>query len=73
MLRLHASATRKIRVPSIDQLFNTSSGNPDLRSEHANGVDVGADYKARDDIERRPLGVHHARARLHRAAVRVAF
>lgn len=44
-LRLHASATRKIRVPSIDQLFNTSSGNPDLRSEHANGVDLGADYR----------------------------
>jgi outer membrane cobalamin receptor len=44
-LRLHASVTRKIRVPSIDQLFNTSSGNADLRSEHANGVDVGIDYR----------------------------
>ena len=67
-LRLHASATRKIRVPSIDQLFNTSSGNPDLRAEHAYGVDAGADYRlgtassvgvsvfsthARDFIERR--------------------
>jgi vitamin B12 transporter len=44
-LRLHASATRKIRVPSIDQLFNTSSGNATLRSEHAYGVDAGADYR----------------------------
>jgi outer membrane receptor protein involved in Fe transport len=44
-LRLRASATRKIRVPSIDQLFNTSSGNPSLRSERANAVDVGADYE----------------------------
>jgi outer membrane cobalamin receptor len=44
-LRLHASATSKIRVPSIDQLFNTSTGNPELRSEHANGVDVGASYR----------------------------
>lgn len=44
-LRVHASATRKVRVPSIDQLFNTSSGNPNLRSEHANGVEVGADYQ----------------------------
>ena len=35
---------RKIRVPSIDQLFNTSAGNP-MRAERANGVDVGADYK----------------------------
>jgi outer membrane receptor protein involved in Fe transport len=44
-LRLHASATRKIRVPSIDQLFNTSAGNEALRSEHAHGVDVGAEYR----------------------------
>ena len=44
-LTLHASATRKIRVPSIDQLFNTASGNPDLKAEHAYGVDAGADYR----------------------------
>jgi outer membrane cobalamin receptor len=44
-LRLHASASRKIRVPSIDQLFNTSSGNAALGSEHTNGVEVGADYR----------------------------
>ena len=43
-LRLRASASRKIRVPSIDQLFNTSSGTPALRSERANGVEAGADY-----------------------------
>jgi len=43
--RVHASAARKIRVPSIDQLFNTSSGNPALRSEHANTADVGADFR----------------------------
>ena len=72
-LRLHASAARKIRVPSIDQLFNTSSGNPALRSEHANSVDVGAEYRvaastlglsvfsthARDFIER-PSGLPFA-------------
>ena len=44
-MRLHASATRKIRVPSIDQLFNTSSGNAALQSEHSYGVEVGADYR----------------------------
>jgi outer membrane cobalamin receptor len=44
-LKLHASATRKIRVPSIDQLFNTAAGNPDLRAEHSYGVDGGADYR----------------------------
>jgi len=43
-LRLHASITRKIRLPSIDQLFDTSAGNPRLRAERANGVDAGADY-----------------------------
>ena len=68
VMRLRGSAARKIRVPSIDQLFNTSSGNAALRSEHAYGVDVGADYRlgavsevtvsafateARDFIERR--------------------
>lgn len=44
-MRLRASATRKIRVPSIDQLFNTSSGNGALRPEHAYSVDIGADYR----------------------------
>jgi iron complex outermembrane receptor protein len=44
-VRLRASAARKIRVPSIDQLFNTLSGNPALRSEHASAADVGADYR----------------------------
>lgn len=68
-LRVHASATRKIRVPSIDQLFNTSSGNPALHSERATAGEVGAEYRlgatssvglsafatdAHDFIERRP-------------------
>ena len=44
-LRLHASATRKIRLPSIDQLYSTSAGNPALRPERAYGVDVGADQR----------------------------
>jgi outer membrane cobalamin receptor len=44
-IRLRASATRKIRVPSIDQLFNTSSGNAALGAEHAYSVDAGADYR----------------------------
>ncbi len=44
-LRLHASATRKIRVPSIDQLYSTTAGNPALRAERAYGVDVGADQQ----------------------------
>jgi len=44
-LRLHASATRKIRVPSLEQLYSASTGNPDLRPERAYGVDVGADQQ----------------------------
>ena len=46
-LKLRASATRKVRVPSIDQLFDASAGNPELRAEHAYGVDAGADYQLR--------------------------
>ena len=44
-LRLHASVTRKVRVPSIDQLYNASSGNPDLHAEHAYAIDAGADQQ----------------------------
>jgi len=44
-LKLHASASRKVRVPSIDQLYNTSSGNPSLHAEHAYAVDAGADQQ----------------------------
>jgi outer membrane cobalamin receptor len=40
-VRLHVSATRKIRFPSIDQLYNASSGNTGLVPEHAYGVDAG--------------------------------
>lgn len=44
-VRLRGSAARKVRVPSIDQLFNASSGNPSLRAEHAYSVDSGVDYR----------------------------
>jgi outer membrane cobalamin receptor len=44
-LKLRASATRKVRMPSIDQLYDTAAGNPELRAEHSYGVDVGADYR----------------------------
>ena len=68
-LRVYGSVTRKIRVPSIDQLFDTAAGNPELRAEHAYGVDAGVDYRlgkgstvgvslfdteARNFIERQP-------------------
>jgi outer membrane receptor protein involved in Fe transport len=48
-LRVHASASRKVRVPSIDQLFNVSTGNPSLRAEHAYTIDAGADYRMDDE------------------------
>jgi outer membrane cobalamin receptor len=44
-LRLHASMTRKVRVPSIDQLYGATAGNPALRSERAYGVDMGAERR----------------------------
>ena len=49
-LKLHASATRKVRVPSIDQLYNTSSGNPSLHAEHAYAVDAGADQQLTNGV-----------------------
>lgn len=44
-LRLHAAATRKIRVPSLEQLYSPASGNPSLKPEHANSIEVGADQR----------------------------
>lgn len=44
-LTLHASATRKVRVPSIDQLYSTSAGNPSLHAERAYAIDIGADQQ----------------------------
>jgi outer membrane receptor protein involved in Fe transport len=44
-LRLQASTTRKVRVPSIDQLYNTSAGNPALRPERSYGVEAGAEHR----------------------------
>jgi vitamin B12 transporter len=44
-VRVHASATRKIRVPSIDQLFSAAAGNPFLRSEHTYGLETGVEHR----------------------------
>ncbi len=40
-VRVHASGTRKIRFPSIRQLYDPSGGNPALRPERANEVEAG--------------------------------
>jgi vitamin B12 transporter len=42
-VRLHVSGTRKVRVPSIDQLYSSTAGNPRLRTERSYGVDAGVD------------------------------
>jgi vitamin B12 transporter len=42
-VRFRASATRKVRVPSIDQLYSATAGNPILRTERSYGVDAGVD------------------------------
>jgi outer membrane cobalamin receptor len=44
-LRLHASTTRKVRVPSIDQLYSTATGNASLRPERAYSLDAGAEHR----------------------------
>jgi vitamin B12 transporter len=44
-VRLYASTTRKVRAPSIDQLYSASAGNPSLHPERAYGVDAGAEMQ----------------------------
>ena len=43
-LSLHGSWTRKIRMPSIRNLFDASRGNPGLRPERMKGFEAGMDY-----------------------------
>jgi vitamin B12 transporter len=43
-LRLRAAAGRKIRMPSVRQLYDTLSGDPTLEAERAMTYEVGADY-----------------------------
>ena len=47
-VRLHASGTRKIRFPSIRQLYDVASGDLALQAERANEVEAGATATWRD-------------------------
>ncbi|MGR9046941.1 MAG: TonB-dependent receptor domain-containing protein [Gammaproteobacteria bacterium] len=40
--RLHLSAARKIKIPSINQLYDVSSGDPTLQFEHSFHYEAGA-------------------------------
>ncbi|MCC6706540.1 MAG: TonB-dependent receptor [Gammaproteobacteria bacterium] len=42
--RLRAGAARKIRMPSVQQLYDSISGDPSLAPERAMTYEVGADY-----------------------------
>jgi outer membrane cobalamin receptor len=42
-VRLHASGTRKVRFPSIQQLYDPTAGDPALRPERAYELEVGVD------------------------------
>jgi outer membrane cobalamin receptor len=46
-MTLHAAAFRRMRFPSIADLYETGSGNPDLRPERSRGVEVGLDRRIR--------------------------
>jgi outer membrane cobalamin receptor len=41
----HAAAFRRMRFPSIADLYETGSGNPDLRPERSRGVEAGVDRR----------------------------
>jgi outer membrane cobalamin receptor len=43
-LRLRAAVARKIRMPSVQQLYDTIAGDPHLAPERAMSYEVGADY-----------------------------
>jgi iron complex outermembrane receptor protein len=44
-VRVRGSATRKIRFPSIEQLYDASTGNPLLEPERADEIEAGIDYE----------------------------
>ncbi|MEJ2480054.1 MAG: TonB-dependent receptor [Acidihalobacter sp.] len=45
-LRLRGSVSRRVRAPSINQLYDASSGNPSLQFETALNYEVGVRYRA---------------------------
>jgi vitamin B12 transporter len=42
-MTIHAAAFRRVRFPAIADLYETGSGNPDLRPEQSRGVEAGFD------------------------------
>ena len=45
-VRLRASASHKVRIPSVSQLYDPGQGNPDLVFEKADSVEAGVDLTA---------------------------
>ncbi len=43
-IRLRATASRKVRVPSVNQLYDPDQGNPDLDFERADSIEAGIDF-----------------------------
>jgi Outer membrane receptor proteins, mostly Fe transport len=46
-MTVHAAAFRRMRFPSIGDLYETGSGNPDLKPERSRGVEAGVDRRIR--------------------------
>ena len=44
-LRLRATAAHKVRLPSVNQLYDPDRGNPELNFERANSIEFGFDYE----------------------------
>ncbi|MDX9786110.1 MAG: TonB-dependent receptor [Desulfobacterales bacterium] len=49
--RIRASFAKKIRFPSIRQLYDKATGNPDLSEEKANNYEVGASQRIGETTE----------------------
>jgi outer membrane receptor protein involved in Fe transport len=86
-VRLHASGTRKVRFPSIQQLYDPTAGDPTLRPERAYEAEVGLDKtwsrsklslagfttRAMNFIERDPGGLYRNRDRYQFSGMEVAL
>ncbi len=54
--RLHVSASRKVKVPSINQLYDVKSGDPNLQFEHSYNYEAGAAQQLPGNSEIRITG-----------------
>lgn len=63
--RLHASAGSGFRAPSLFELYNSSSGNPDLQPETSVSFDIGVEQRFLDDRLIADVTIFHTQIENH--------